>query len=81
LTRGPGDWHQPARPAQPELEPDNYEFEPVTGEFAGIPITEFVWARQHGRRMVLIWVALVLAVTGLVATAAWTIGSNLNGLL
>ncbi len=81
LTRGPGDWHQPARPAQPELEPDNYEFEPVTGEFAGIPITEFVWARQHGRRMVLIWVALVLAVTGLVATAAWTIGSNLSGLL
>jgi serine/threonine-protein kinase len=31
--------------------------------------------------MVLIWVAVVLALTGLVATAAWTIGSNLSGLL
>ena len=81
LTRGPGDWSEPGRPVQPDSEPDDYEYEPVTGEFAGIPISEFVWARQHGRRMVLIWVALVLAVTGLVATAAWTIGSNLNGLL
>ena len=81
LTRGPGDWSEPERPARPDSEPDDDEFEPVTGEFAGIPISEFVWARQHGRRMVLIWVALVLAVTGLVATAAWTIGSNLTGLL
>ena len=31
--------------------------------------------------MVLIWVALVLALTGLVAAAAWTIGSNLDGLV
>ncbi len=81
LTRGPGDRSEPGPPMQPDSEPDDYEYEPVTGEFAGIPISEFVWARQHGRRMVLIWVALVLAVTGLVATAAWTIGSNLNGLL
>ncbi len=81
LTRGPGDWSEPERPVEPDSEPDGYEYEPVTGEFAGIPISEFVWARQHGRRMAWIWVALVLAVTGLVATAAWTIGSNLNGLL
>jgi serine/threonine-protein kinase len=53
----------------------------VTGEFAGIPISEFVWARQHNRRMVLVWLALILAITGLVATAAWTVGSNLSGLL
>jgi serine/threonine-protein kinase len=53
----------------------------VAGQFAGIPISEFVLARQHGRRMVLIWVAIVLAATGMVATAAWTIGSNLTGLL
>jgi hypothetical protein len=26
-------------------------------------------------------VALVLAITGLIATAAWTVGSNLDGLL
>jgi len=86
LTRGPEDWPEPQRPVSTEPEPDddgddNYEYEPVTGEFAGIPISEFVWTRQHNRRMVLVWVALVLALTGLVATAAWTIGSNLNGLL
>jgi serine/threonine-protein kinase len=86
LTRGPEDWPEPQRPVSTDSEPDDdgdddYEYEPVTGEFAGIPISEFVWTRQHNRRMVLVWVALVLALTGLVATAAWTIGSNLNGLL
>jgi serine/threonine protein kinase, bacterial len=82
LTRGPQDWAEPERPARSDFEPDDdYEYEPVTGEFAGIPMSEFIWARQRGRRMVLIWVAIVLAVTGLVATAAWTIGSNLTGLL
>jgi len=82
LTRGPEDWSEPQRPVHTDNEPDeDYEYEPVTGEFAGIPISEFMWARQRGRRMVLIWVALVLALTGLVATAAWTVGSNLTGLL
>ncbi|OBG96760.1 serine/threonine protein kinase [Mycobacterium sp. E3251] len=81
LTRGPEDWSEPQRPPQSDDEPDDYQYQPVTGEFAGIPISEFAYARQHGRRMVLIWVALVLALTGLVATAAWTIGTNLNGLL
>ncbi|HSS24517.1 MAG TPA: protein kinase [Mycobacterium sp.] len=83
LTRGPGEWSESKRPAEPESQSDQgeYEYEPVSGEFAGIALSEFVWARQHSRRMVLIWVALVLALTGLVATAAWTIGSNLSGLL
>jgi len=81
LTRGPADWPE-RRPDDSESEPgDEYEYEPVAGQFAGIPISEFVLARQHGRRMVLIWVAIVLAATGMVATAAWTIGSNLTGLL
>jgi serine/threonine-protein kinase len=81
LTRGPGDWSEPRRPADLDAEPDDYEYEPISGEFAGIAMSEFVWARQHARRMVLVWVAVVLAATGLVATAAWTIGSNLSGLL
>ena len=83
LTRGPEDWPEPARPAGPDAEPDDHEdeYQPVAGEFAGIAMSEFVWARQRARRMVLIWVALVLALTGLVATAAWTVGSNLSGLL
>ncbi|MBO0866310.1 MAG: serine/threonine protein kinase [Mycobacterium sp.] len=62
------------------VEPE-YRDEVSTGQFAGIDISEFVWARQHARRMVLIWIAVVLAVTGLVAAAAWTLGSNLSGLL
>jgi serine/threonine protein kinase, bacterial len=83
MTRGPGDWPESKPPPEPEpeLDEDDYEYEPVSGEFAGIAISEFALARQHARRMVLIWVALVLALTGLVATAAWTIGSNLSGLL
>ncbi|MEB3982362.1 protein kinase [Mycobacterium sp. 663a-19] len=79
LTRDPGDWPQPEPPARPEA--DEYEYEPAAGEFAGIAIGEFALERQHARRMVLVWVAVVLALTGLVATAAWTIGSNLTGLL
>lgn len=82
LTRGPGDWSEPPRAPVSDDEPDDdYEYQPVTGEFAGIPIAEFAYARQRGRRLVLIWVALVLALTGMIATAAWTIGANLSGLL
>lgn len=81
LTRGPQDWSEPARPPEPDYEPDEYEYQPVSGEFAGIAMSEFVWERQHARRMVLVWVAVVLALTGLAATVAWTIGSNLNGLV
>jgi len=81
LIRGPGHWSETVGPAEPESEPDDYEYEPVSGEFAGIALSEFVWARQHARRMVLVWVAVVLALTGLVAAAGWTIGSNLSGLL
>ena len=44
-------------------------------------MSEFALARERSRRMVLIWVAVVVALTGLVATAAWTIGSHLSGLL
>lgn len=80
FTRDPEDWPQPEL-ANGDSAADEYEYEPVSGQFAGIPIDEFEWARQHSRRMVLVWVAIVLAVTGLVATAAWTIGGHLSGLL
>jgi len=74
--------HHPTPPMIREPgDEDDYEREPVSGEFAGIAMSEFVWARQHARRMVVIWVAVVVALTGLVATAAWTIGSHLSGLL
>jgi serine/threonine protein kinase, bacterial len=57
------------------------EYHVVSGQFAGIDMLEFALERQHARRMVLIWVAIVLSFTGMVAAAAWTIGSNLSGLL
>jgi serine/threonine protein kinase, bacterial len=75
LTRGPEDW-----PAEPAARNDD-EYRQVSGQFAGIDIVEFAFARQHARRMVLIWIAIVLSITGMVAAAAWTVGSNLSGLL
>jgi serine/threonine protein kinase, bacterial len=72
LMRGPED-----SPAAPAARADRE----VSGQFAGIDLVEFALERQHARRMVLIWVAVVLSVTGMVAAAAWTIGSNLSGLL
>lgn len=78
----------PGAPVAPDLPDapiesgdDDYEYADEPGQFAGISLEEFMWERQHRRRMVLIWVAIVLAITGLVATAGWTIGSNLSGLL
>jgi serine/threonine-protein kinase len=50
-------------------------------QFAGIDLVEFAFERQHSRRMMLIWVAIVLSITGMVAAAAWTVGSNISGLL
>jgi len=75
LTREPQDW-----PAGPDVRADR-EYQELSGQFAGIDMVEFALERQHARRMVLIWVAVVLSVTGMVVAAAWTIGSNLSGLL
>lgn len=50
-------------------------------EFAGIDIDEFGWARQRGRRAAVFWVLAVLILTGLVAAAAWSLGTNVQGLL
>jgi serine/threonine protein kinase, bacterial len=49
-------------------------------QFAGIDLEEFEWARQRARRMLLIWVITILTLTALLATGAWTLGSNLQGL-
>jgi serine/threonine protein kinase, bacterial len=66
--------HQPTR--QLIREPQE-----ISGQFAGIDLIEFALERQHARRMMLIWVAIVLSITGMVAAAAWTVGSNVSGLL
>ncbi|MCV6984905.1 serine/threonine protein kinase [Mycobacterium shinjukuense] len=86
FTRPPDDWPGPVPSAHPAVEPGSpdrhgHDRAPAAERFAGIALDEFVWARQHARRMVLVWIAVVLALTGLVATAAWSIGGNLGGLL
>lgn len=68
LTRG--DW-QPQEP----------EYEPVSGQFAGIDLDEFYWARQRAKRALLFWVISVLTLTGLIAAAAWTLGGNIGTLI
>jgi serine/threonine-protein kinase len=75
LTREPSDW--PAKPVA--LDADEYH--EISGQFAGIEMIEFALERQRARRMVLIWIAIVLSITGMVAAAAWTVGSNVSGLL
>jgi serine/threonine protein kinase, bacterial len=67
MTRGPQDWDR--------------ESPKTPGEFAGIELSEFHLARQRAKRMVWFWVAAVLIVAGVVATAAWTLGSNIDGLI
>ncbi|HEY7051982.1 MAG TPA: protein kinase [Mycobacterium sp.] len=69
MTLGPQDWQPaPESPAMPS-------------QFAGIDLDEFAWARQRSKRMAWFWIAAVLMLTGLVAAAAWTVGSNINGLI
>lgn len=62
---------------------DDYadEFQVVSGHFAGIEMSEFYWARQRAKRTLLFWAIALLTLTALVAAGAWTIGSNLTGLL
>jgi serine/threonine protein kinase, bacterial len=73
LTRGPDDWVEPS--------PGTVENNPAASQFAGIELTQFDWARQRARRMTLVWVLVVLILTGGVAAAAWTLGSNLTTLI
>lgn len=72
LTLGPQDWAD-IDPGEPDG--------PASQRFAGIDISEFLWQRQRTRRRILIGLAIVLALTGLVGAGAWTLGSNLQGLL
>jgi serine/threonine-protein kinase len=66
---------------QPVTIDDDHEYQGVSGQFAGIDIDEFYWARQRAKRALLFWVVAVLTLTGLVAAAAWTVGSNIANLI
>ncbi|AEF35726.1 transmembrane serine/threonine-protein kinase L PknL [Mycolicibacter sinensis] len=71
MTRGPQDWTADT----------DTQYQVVTGQFAGIELSQFVLQRQHARRMVVIWLTVVFALTGLVAAVAWTLGNNVGALL
>jgi serine/threonine protein kinase, bacterial len=75
LTRDPQ--HRPAQAAAR----GGSEKHSVSGQFAGIDLIEFAFERERSRRMMLIWIAIVLSITGMAAAAAWTVGSNMAGLL
>lgn len=63
------------------IDPQEPEYQPVSGQFAGVDLDEFYWARQRAKRVLLFWVIAVITLTGLVAAGAWTIGSNIGALL
>ena len=76
LVREPEDW-QPA----PQAVFVDDEYDQAPRQFAGIDINDFAWARQRARRAVVFWVLAVLILTGLAAAGAWTLGTNLQGLI
>jgi serine/threonine-protein kinase len=61
-----------------DWQPEEPEYEPVSGQFAGIELDEFYWARQRAKRALVFWVVAVLTLTGLIAAAAWTLGGNIG---
>ncbi len=66
------------QPYTPDQEP---EYQGVSGQFAGINLDEFYWARQRAKRVLLFWIVVVLTLTALVAAAAWTLGGNISSLI
>ena len=77
ITRDQHDWAP--IPAEPDPHDDQYPLD--AGQFAGIEMSEFHWARQRAKRALAFWVIAVLTLTGLVAAAAWTLGSHVAALL
>lgn len=60
---------------------DYPEYPAAATRFAGIEMSEFYWAQQRAKRALAFWVIAVLTFTGLVAAAAWTLGSNIAALI
>ena len=82
FTPDPRDVPRPEPVGEPDFaESAVIESDSLPSQFAGIDIEEFVIARQRARRGVVIWVLIVLVLTGLVAVAGWTVGLNVAGLI
>jgi serine/threonine-protein kinase len=64
-----------------DWQPQEPEYAPVSGHFAGVDFDEFYWVRQRAKRALLFWVIAVLTLTGLIAAAAWTLGGNIGTLI
>ncbi|MBX5485927.1 MAG: serine/threonine protein kinase, partial [Mycolicibacterium hassiacum] len=64
-----------------DIAPVDVEYQPPAGQFAGIDLEEFYWARQRSRRAFAFWVVAVITLTALIAAAAWTLGSNITAFL
>ncbi|MGW4098114.1 protein kinase domain-containing protein [Mycobacterium sp. NPDC004974] len=75
ITRDRHDW------APIPADPDTSEYSFGAGQFAGIEMSEFYWARHRAKRVLAFWLIAIITLTGLVAAAAWTIGSNVGALL
>jgi serine/threonine-protein kinase len=63
------------------IPPQEPEYQLVSGQFAGVDLDEFYWARQRQKRVLLFWIIAVITLTGLVAAGAWTLGGNIGALL
>lgn len=71
MTRAPQGW----------VDDTDTHYDLVTGQFGGVELSRFVLERQHARRMVVIWLAVLFAFTTVIAALAWTLGNNLSALL
>ena len=78
FTRGPDDWMPAPRTPQPV---EHGSTTRQSGQFAGIDLDAFEVARQRGKRTMLLWIVMIIVLTGLAAAGAWTLGGNLPGLL
>ena len=79
VTRPPV--HRPTRQLTRDPQRRPAESQDTARRFAGIDLIEFAFERDRARRMMLVWIAVVLSITGMAAAAAWTVGSNVAGLL
>jgi serine/threonine-protein kinase len=73
--------HRPTRQLTRDPQGRPAESHDAARQFAGIDLIEFAFERDRARRMMLVWIAVVLSITGMAAAAAWTVGSNMAGLL
>ncbi|PXX08512.1 protein kinase domain-containing protein [Mycolicibacterium moriokaense] len=64
-----------------DWQPNEPEYAPVSGQFAGVDLDEFYWARQRAKRALLFWVVAMLTLACVIAAGAWTLGSNIGTLI